>query len=152
MIERSMILDFHAEQLFDIAADIEHYPQFVPGWTSARIVERHGDTLNVEQVVGFGPACLEFYSTAVLSRPKRLEIRSTDMPFERLSLLWLFTTLPLRGCLVRLAADFVLRSAILQSVLDHTLPGMIDGVILAFSRRAASLYPEKIISDISPNH
>ena len=49
----SAILSFAPQQVFDVVADIEKYPEFLPGWISAAIVERQGNTVQVEQELGF---------------------------------------------------------------------------------------------------
>ncbi|HHO68225.1 MAG TPA: hypothetical protein ENK12_04245, partial [Gammaproteobacteria bacterium] len=49
-------LSFDCRQLFELVADIERYPDFLPGWRSARVLAREGGRLHVEQVVQAGPA------------------------------------------------------------------------------------------------
>ncbi len=40
-------------EVFDLVADIERYPEFVPGWKEARALWEDKDHRSVEQVVGF---------------------------------------------------------------------------------------------------
>jgi hypothetical protein len=56
MIERfGRTLPFSCQQAFDIAADIERYPEFLRWWISARIQKRESNICYVEQVLGLGP-------------------------------------------------------------------------------------------------
>ena len=45
VIERSALLPYAAEQVFDLVADIERYPEFLPGCVDASILERQENTV-----------------------------------------------------------------------------------------------------------
>jgi coenzyme Q-binding protein COQ10 len=140
-IERvSRLLPFSCEQVFDLAADIERYPEFVPGWISARIVKREANILHVEQLLGVGPARVQFSSRAVLHRPDRIDVTSSEPPFQHYSLTWLIAPGPASSCTLSVMADLELQSRLLQHVVDQVLPASIESVIGAFEARALSLY------------
>ena len=44
IIDRSALLPFSAESVFDLVADIEGYPDFLPGCVGAEIIERDAHT------------------------------------------------------------------------------------------------------------
>jgi coenzyme Q-binding protein COQ10 len=133
-------LPFSGEQVFDLAADIERYPEFLTGWISSRIQKREGNVCHVEQVVGFGPVRLQFASQAVLHRPHRIEVTSTDLLFRKYSLTWLVADIPTGGCRINVAADLELRSGLLQRIVTCLLPTTIDDVVAAIEARAHSIY------------
>ncbi len=133
-------LPFSGEQAFDLAADIERYPEFLKGWISARIQRREDDTCYVEQVVGLGPLRLQFTSKAVLHRPEHIDVTSTDAPFRRFSLSWRVAVLPAAGCRVGVVAEIELQSGFLQHVVNQILPGAVEDIIASFEARAYQLY------------
>ncbi len=139
-IERISRLPFSCEEIFGLAADIERYPEFVPGWISARILEREADTLHVEQTVGVGPAHLRFSSTTVLHRPERIDVTSAEPPFRHFSLTWLFRPGPSASCDLSVIVDLELQSRLLQHLVSRALPASIEGVIAAFEARARRLH------------
>lgn len=136
----SRLLPFTCEQLFDLAADVERYPEFLSGWISARIVSREGNVLHVEQILGIGPVRLEFCSRTVLNRPERIEVTSSELPFRHYSLTWLFTPGPSASCALTVMVELELQSRLLQQVVKQVLPASITDVIAAFESRARSLY------------
>lgn len=136
----SRLLPYSCEQVFDLAADIERYPEFLPSWISARILKREANTLYVEQVLGVGPMRVQFGSTAVLRRPERIDITSSESPFRHYSLTWLVEPGPLLSCRLSAMADLELDSGFLQHVVNRVLPESIEEVIAAFEVRASSLY------------
>jgi coenzyme Q-binding protein COQ10 len=136
----SRLLPFSPEQVFDLAADIERYPEYLPGWISARILKREADVLYVEQVLGIGLARVQFRSRAVLHRPQRIEVTSSEPPFRHYCLTWLLAPRPALSCSLGVVVDLELESDLLQHVANRVLPASIEDVIAAFEARANSLY------------
>lgn len=128
------------EQAFDIAADIERYPEFLPCWISAQITRRDANICYVDQEVGFGAARLRFGATAVMQRPVRIDVTSTDKSFRHFTLSWSIESTSPDGCRVSLAAAVQLQSVLLQYAVAAFLPTAIDDIILAFEERARALY------------
>jgi coenzyme Q-binding protein COQ10 len=140
MIERfGRTLPFSRQQAFDIVADVERYPEFLRWWISARIQKRESNICYVEQVLGLGPVRLQFASMAVLHRPERVDVTSTDLQFRHFSLSWLVATIPSAGCRISIAAELELQSEFLQHVVNQLLPGAVDDIISAFEARAHSI-------------
>lgn len=140
MIERFPHVPLTCEQAFDIAADIERYPEFLPCWISARITRREANICYVDQEVGFGAARLRFGATAVMQRPVRIDVTSTDKSFRHFTLTWLIESTPAEGCRVILAASVQLQSSLLQYAVAAFLPAAIEDIIMAFEQRACALY------------
>ena len=133
-------LPFAREQVYDIAADVERYPDFLPWWVSARIASRDAQTCHVEQVLGFGPLVLPFTTVATFWRPERIDVSSTDPPFRRYQLCLQFDAAAPAACRMSVASVVELDSAILQRIADRLLPRSIDGIVRAFAARACTLY------------
>jgi coenzyme Q-binding protein COQ10 len=134
------LLPFTREQAFDLAADIERYPDFLRGWITARILKRESNIFYVDQVLGIGLIQVQFSSKAVLHRPERIDVTSSDPPFRRFSLSWLVETRPHPGCRVSIVADVELRSRFLQQIVERVLPASVIDVMAAFEARARALY------------
>lgn len=82
------VLSFPPETVFDVIADVERYPQFVPGWDRVRVLERRAGELEVEQRIELGPFSLGFRSRARLTPPERIDIDALDGPFRQLGVRW----------------------------------------------------------------
>jgi len=76
--------------IFDLVADIERYPEFVPGWQEARILRKADDRRHVEQAVGIRGLVWRFRTEAELERPRRIEIHGAGGPVRRLHQVWRF--------------------------------------------------------------
>jgi len=94
----------------------------------------------VDQVVGIGPLRVQFSSKAVLLRPVRIDVTSSDPPFRHFSLSWLVEAVPSAGCRVSVVADLQLQSIFLQQAVDLVLPDRVSDIIESFEARARHLY------------
>jgi coenzyme Q-binding protein COQ10 len=133
-------LPYSCEQLFDLAADIESYPEYLPGWVGARILERSGNHLRVKQQLGLKLIPLPFVTTAVLERPQKISIHSSDGPFRCLQIEWRFEPARPGYCTVSLDFNFQMRAAFLEPMVtglfDHSSPEILN----RFEKRAQMLY------------
>jgi coenzyme Q-binding protein COQ10 len=128
------------EQLFDLAADVECYPEFLPWWIAARVRRREGNTYYTDQVVGFGAIRQRFASKTVLQRPERIDVTSSDWKFRRFHLTWLFDPLPDKGCRATLAVDLKLRSNLAQDLFRGAIIATVGSIMSAFEARAHRQY------------
>jgi coenzyme Q-binding protein COQ10 len=134
------VLVYTPEQLFDLAADVEGYPEFLPWWLAARVRKREGDVYYTDQVVGFGVVRQRFDSKTVLRRPERIDVTSSDRMFRKFHLTWLFDPLPDNGCRVALVVDLELRSKLIQDLFGWAISRMVGSIMSAFEVRAHRLY------------
>jgi coenzyme Q-binding protein COQ10 len=131
---------YSPEQLFDLAADVERYPEFLPGWIAARVRKHEGDVYYTDQIVGFAMVRQRFDSKTVLRRPERIDVTSTDRAFSRFHLMWIFEPLPDNRCQVALAVDLELRSPLVQDLFHRAIGRTLRSVMSAFEARAHRLY------------
>lgn len=134
------VLPYPRAALFDLAADVEQYPQYLSGWISARIYERQTDVWYAEQVLGFGPVRLRFRSRAEMHRPERIEVSSDDPQFRHFRLLWRFEESGDDDCRVALSIELELRSKLMQRGLEHLAPTAAADVLRAFEQRSGQLF------------
>lgn len=126
--------------LFDLAADLERYPEYIPGWSSVQVYRREADVCHAEQAVGFGPVQMRFRTLARMHRPQHIELTSDDPRFSRFRLLWRFEDAGGGDCQVGLRVELELRSRFLQGWLERAGPGTATEVLRAFEQRARRLY------------
>lgn len=150
--EVERLLPYAPEKLFDLAADVERYPEFLRWWISARIRKREGNIYYTDQTLGLGPVRMRFGSKTVLHRPEQIDVTSNESPFRRFRLSWHFETRTNAGCRVRLAVELELRSRLLQRVVGRVLRDTVTDIIEVFEVRARQLYgpPEPLIANTPP--
>jgi coenzyme Q-binding protein COQ10 len=133
-------LPYSAEQMFDLAVDIERYPEFLPHWTQAEIRHRGTNTLDVCQELDLGIQRIRFDSRATLDRPAHLHIDSRAPLFRHLAIDWRFT--PERdGCIAALTVELEMRSRLMGMLATRLMQSLTRDIHSRFRERAARLYP-----------
>lgn len=133
-------LKYTAAQLFDLVADVERYPEFLPWVIAARIYRRHEQTLWVDMTIAKGFIRKRFSTIALLDRPHRITINSHDPLFERFEQKWIFQSAVNGGTNIEYQVDFKFRSGLLQRVIGPSFSDRAAVMIQAFSLRARRLY------------
>ncbi len=127
-------------QLFDLVADVEKYPEFVPWISSCRILRRDGNTVWVDMVFGLGLLQYRFTSKGVLDPPRAIDISSEDSPFESFLQRWEFSAGPDQGAAVTYRYEFTLRSQVLELLSHAVFDEALRASVHCFERRARELY------------
>ena len=87
-------LPYRPDQLFDLVAEIERYPEFLPWCRAARIRKREGDVIFADLVIGWKMIRESFTSRVTLKRPGRIDVSYHEGPFKYLNNHWTFEPLP----------------------------------------------------------
>lgn len=138
-VERSAIVPFSAEAMFDLVADIESYPLFLPGCTGARIRTREGNVVVGTVSLAQDPLRMEFTTRNELHRPQRISMALEEGPFRELSGAWEFTPLAADGCRVSLKLGFAFDSRMAEALLGPAFEALCNRLVDAFVRRARDL-------------
>jgi coenzyme Q-binding protein COQ10 len=134
------LLPYTPEQLFDLVADIERYPEFLPWCIGARIRERRAGELNADLVIGFKVYRERFTSHVVLSPPGQIHVTYSDGPFRYLQNEWKFEPGPNGGCVIDFYVDFEFKSKMLQKLIEVLFSEAVRRMVAAFEGRARKLY------------
>ena len=133
-------LKYTAPQLFDLVADVERYPEFMPWVTDSRIRRRYDHTILVDMTIAAGPLRKRFSAAGVLHRPHRIDINSSDAMFDRFVQCWTFEPVAEGGTNVEYRVDFEFRSRLLQLVMEAAFADRAAATMAAYKRRAQQLY------------
>jgi coenzyme Q-binding protein COQ10 len=134
------VMPYRAEQMFDLVADVERYPEFLPWCLAVRVRERSDGLIVADLLIGFKMVRERFTSRVTLDRPRRIDVAYTEGPLRYLNNHWIFTDLPGGGCEIDFFVDFEFRSAILQKIIGVLFNEAVRRMVSAFETRARQLY------------
>jgi len=138
-VERSAIVPFPPEAMFDLVADVESYPQFLPGCSGAKVSVRDGDIVIGTVSLAQEPLRFQFSTRNVLDRPRCITMDLQDGPFRQLSGSWRFTPLGEGGCRVSLELAFAFDSRVAEALLGPPFEALCNRLVDAFVQRARRL-------------
>ncbi len=137
-------LGFSMEQVFQVASDVERYPEFLPLCLDARILERDGNDLLVDNTYGNALVRIRFRTRARFDPPNGLEIWAVDGPFEKLDIAWRFEeNTEGKGVRVHFIMDQRFRHGFLNAAATVFGGSMEVQTIRAFRRRVEEMFGEK---------
>jgi coenzyme Q-binding protein COQ10 len=143
------IVPYRPDQMWDLVADVDRYPQFLP-WCVGAKLRQQTETLQIaDMVIGFGPFRESFTSRNALLRPEYIKVRYERGPFQYLNNDWLFAADP-RGCRVDFWVDFEFRSRILQKAIGVVFHEATRRMVNAFLRRAREIYGPPLVPQPAP--
>lgn len=134
------ILPHQPQQLFDLVAAVEKYPDFLPWCVGARIKEKTDTLIMADLVIGFKMFRERFTSKVSLDPENlRIDVEYMDGPFRYLNNHWIFEPHP-EGCNIDFYVDFEFKSIILQKTIGLLFNEAVARMIGAFEHRAEELY------------
>ncbi|WP_336742575.1 type II toxin-antitoxin system RatA family toxin [Aureimonas altamirensis] len=142
--ESTRIVTFTPRQMFDLVADVERYPEFVPLCERLTIRtrrEREGTTLLVADMTVAYKMIRESFATQVLLDPdkRQIDVEYIDGPFRFLRNQWRFEDDP-KGCRVVFFIEYEFKSRALGMVMGSMFDYAFRRFAVAFEERAAKVY------------
>ncbi len=136
-VERSALLEVSAELAFEVVADVERYPEFLPGCERVEITQRLEDGLIARvRVVGKG-----LHSSFVTENTHALNSISMSLregPFKSLEGSWHFTPIGELGCRVDIKLEFVAKGVLVRLLSGFT-EVIANRLVDAFCKRMQDL-------------
>ena len=142
-------LPYSAQQMYQLVADIESYPKFLPWNSAARIRSRNllpdgSEEITADLVISFKVFRERFGSRVVLHPQKdgvwRIDTEYLDGPFKYMRSGWTFCDQIEGGCKVDFFVDFEFKNAILQKLIGVVFHEAMSRIVRAFEDRAKVLY------------
>ena len=127
------------EQIYDLVADIERYPQFLPWLAGARLTRRVGDAQHWELLIGYKMLRERFTSEVVFDPKRQIRARYLDGPLKHLSTQWSFAP-HAEGCEIDFRVEFEFKSRFLGRIIEVFFNEAIVMMTNAFETRARALY------------
>ena len=149
------VLPYSARQLFDLVADVEKYPEFLPWCLAARLLDRNGNVLQWQLKIGFKMFRESFTSEVTLTPPDDgavelggealppgtgcIDVVYINGPLRHLRNHWVF--LPADGgAEINFHLEFEFHSRLLERLIGTLFNEVVRHMVTAFETRAGVIY------------
>jgi len=135
-----------AADMFDLVADVERYPQFVPLCQSLTVRRRSPDGEGKEVIVADMTVAYKFIretftSRVTLERPNlTILVEYLEGPFRRMNNRWTFRPVSESSCEVEFFLAYEFRSRTLGMLMGGVFDAAFRRFAAAFERRADQVY------------
>ena len=140
-VEKSVLIWFTAQEMFDLVVDVASYPQFLPWCDQTHILNTEEDGMTARIGMAFGGLHKSFTTRNTHIPGRQVQLSLIDGPFKQLDGVWNF--IPLgeeQACRVELKLSYSFDSvfgALVGPVFDRIAATLVD----AFVKRAEVVYP-----------
>jgi coenzyme Q-binding protein COQ10 len=138
-----------ASEMFDLVADVERYPQFVPFCQALKIRRRSPGPDGTEIVVSdmtvsFKLVKETFTSEVTLDRPNlKISVRYLRGPFSNMETRWTFEPKGEDACDVGFLTAYEFKSRMLAMLMGAMFDAAFSRFSVAFEKRADAVYGKK---------
>ena len=139
---------YSSDKMFDLVADIDNYPDFIPWCSNALVTSRQKkkeddiEVLMADMSISF-KIFRETFSSRVILYPlsKEITVEYIDGPFKFLSNRWIFTSSN-DGCIINFNVEFEFKSRMMQSLIGLVFQEAMRRIVHSFEERADRLYKQ----------
>ena len=135
-----------ASDMFDLVADVERYPEFVPLCRALKVRQRTSgpdgtEVLIADMTVAYKLISETFTSRVTLDRAKLcILVQYVDGPFSKMENRWTFAPLEVRACEVVFFIAYEFRSRMLAMLMGAMFEAAFRRFTTAFERRADEIF------------
>lgn len=142
-VDRSMLVEYSAQQMYALVGDVESYPQFLPWCERAVVAARDSGRTVATLHINFHGVKEAFTTENLNQASARIDMRLLSGPFRSLSGSWSFTALTGNACKVEFSLRYEFASRLLETLIGPVFHDITDGLMEAFVRRAREKFALK---------
>lgn len=139
-VQRSVLVPYSCEQMFDLVAAVDKYPDFMP-WCGGSTVHWHDETgMQASVQIHFAGIKQSFTTKNDHHFPHQIVFHLVDGPFSDLTGNWTFKPLGDQGCKVIYTMNYSFSSKAMSLVVGPVFNRIATSFIDSFSQRAKKVY------------
>lgn len=142
-VTKSALVPFSAGALYELVADVESYPSFLPWCKSTTVHYRRDEEVKATIEISRGPIRKSFTTVNSMVRHRSIEMCLVEGPFRYLEGTWTFKALGDEGCKISLYMTFEFESGLINLSFGPVFTGITNSLVDAFSSRAAEVYGKR---------
>lgn len=139
-IERSALVAFSSQQMFQLVNDIEAYPHYMNGCVGAQIIERSSELVVARLELSKLGMTYSFTTRNQLKEAEYMQMQLVEGPFQQFNGLWQFRSLAADACKVSLNLEFEFNNQLVGKAAGKWFESVASELVDGVCRRADHLY------------
>ncbi|MEI6838297.1 MAG: type II toxin-antitoxin system RatA family toxin [Alcaligenaceae bacterium] len=139
-VERSVLVPFSASQMFELVAQVERYPEFMPWCGGAVVTERSDQGMQASITIALAGVRQTFTTRNQHDYPHKIDLKLVDGPFSELTGEWVFLPLAQDACKVLFTLNYAFSSRTLETLVGPIFNRIASSFIDSFTQRAQAIY------------
>lgn len=142
-VDRSILIGYSAQQMFDLVEDIESYPEFLPWCERTQVGFRDEHKTVATLHINYHGVKAHFTTENEKDCPRFIRLKLLDGPFRRLEGSWHFHPLADDACKVELQLAYEFSSTLFAKIIGPVFGQICNTFVDAFARRAEGVLGER---------
>ncbi len=134
------VLPYSAEQLFQVVADVESYPHFLPWAVNSSIFNETENQFDAELIIGYKLIQTSYTSHVYLTPFEKINVDYINGPFEYLENYWLFRPVNDHQTEIEFFINFHFKNIFFQKIAERLFVESIKLMTQSFEKRAMQIY------------
>jgi ribosome-associated toxin RatA of RatAB toxin-antitoxin module len=140
VVQKSALVKFSAQCMFQLVDDIEAYPDFLPWCSGSRIISRKADVVEAELQISKGGFKKSFATRNRIDAGGRIYMSLIDGPFSYLEGVWNFLPLREDASKISLELEFEMSGLLANLAFGTVFNQICNTMVSSFTQRARQLY------------
>lgn len=140
LVQKSVLIEHSAQQMFELVDRVEDYPQFLPWCSETRLDFRDERKTVATLHISYLSVKSHFTTENTKEYPVHMSINLVDGPFRRLEGEWRFKPLGDRACKIDFQLSYEFSSKLFEKIIGPVFSQIANTFVEAFVKRAGQVY------------
>jgi ribosome-associated toxin RatA of RatAB toxin-antitoxin module len=140
VVEKSILIEHSAAQMFDLVDRVEDYPKFLPWCGGTELHERSASRTTATLHISYHGIRASFSTINEKEIPHWMSIRLREGPFKHMDGGWRFTPLGDTACKVEFRLHYEFSNKLLEKALGPVFSKIAGTFVESFVKRAEDVY------------
>lgn len=139
-IEKSALVSYSAEQMFNLVDTVENYPVFLPWCSGASMQLQENEVAHATIDINYHLIKHSFTTKNTRRPPELIQMELLEGPFEKLDGYWRFIPLADDACKIEFRLHYTFSHKLLEKVVGPVFYLIANNFVEAFIARAEAVY------------
>lgn len=140
LVQKSALVRFSAQQMYELVDDIESYPEFLPWCGGSRVLRREDDIVEGEILIEKGAIRKAFATRNRVEQGRKIHMSLLEGPFQSLEGVWSFIPLREDASKISLDLEFEVSGKLAGLAFGPVFSQICNTMVVSFTERAKALY------------
>ncbi|USX17088.1 type II toxin-antitoxin system RatA family toxin [Oxalobacteraceae bacterium OTU3CAMAD1] len=140
VVHKSVFLGYSAQQMFDLVANIDDYPKFLPWCSGVEIRERRDNVVVASIGINYHGVKQSFTTSNENTAPTTIKMKLVDGPFKTLDGVWTFKALREDACKIEFDMRYEFSGTLLDKLVGPVFGMIANSMVDSFCKRAETVY------------
>ncbi len=140
VVHKTVLINYSAQQMFDLVDRVEDYPEFLPWCGGVDIKERHDNRLKAKININFHGIKQSFTTENTNVPPTEMTMHLVEGPFKMFQARWQFKSLREDACKIEFDMQYEFSNRLLEAVIGPVFSMIANSFVDSFCTRAERIY------------